>query len=280
MGIDPRKAIETFERSHSGSEPYALATVVRTQNSTSARPGAKVIITPEGELIGWVGSSCVQGAVRKIGQEVLKTGTAKLIRVKPKEDVAGTHDEDGVELHKSGCPSKGTSDIFIEPVLPRPQIVICGNSYVARSLAELASASGYAILQAAPGLDPAETEAPGEVMSDFDFSDAQRLEQSYWVVATQGARDRDALKAALAQDAPYIAFVGSRRKIKKLKEALQAEGVPQARLDQVLCPAGLDLGAIEPAEIAVSILAQIIQTRRQAETKTAPAEAEKKAKCA
>jgi xanthine dehydrogenase accessory factor len=215
-----------------------------------------------------------------VGQEVLKTGTAKLIRVKPKEDVAGSHDEDGVELHKSGCPSKGTSDIFIEPVLPRPQIVICGNSYVARAVADLAAASGYAVLQAAPGLDPAEAEAPGEVLGDFEFSGAKRLEQSYWVVATQGARDLDALKAALAQDAPYIAFVGSRRKIKKLKETLQAEGVPQARLDQVLCPAGLDLGAIEPAEIAVSILAQIIQTRRRAEIETAPADTEKKAECA
>jgi len=280
MAVDPRQAIEAFEHSARSSEPYALATVVRTENSTSAQPGAKVIITPEGELIGWVGSSCVQGAVRKVGQEVLKTRTAKLIRVRPKEDVMGSHDEDGVELHKSGCPSKGTSDIFVEPVLPRPQIVICGNSYVAQSLADLAAASGYAILRAAPGLDPAEAEAHGEILSDFDFSGAKRLEQSYWVVATQGARDRDGLKAALAQDAPYIAFVGSRRKIKKLKETLRAEGVPQAKLDQVLCPAGLNLGAIEPAEIAVSILAQIIQTRRAQEAETAPADVEKKAKSA
>ena len=92
--------------------------------------------------------------------------------------------------------------------------------------------------------------------------------------------DAAGLKAALAQDAPYIAFVGSRRKIKKLKDALRAEGVPQARLDQVLCPAGLDLGAREPAEIAVSILAQIIQTRRAQEADTAPEDVEKKVKSA
>ena len=280
MGVDPRQAIEAFERSARSAEPYALATVVRTENSTSAQPGAKVIVTPEGELIGWVGSSCVQGAVRKVGQEVLKTRTAKLIRVKPKEDVTSSHDSDGVELHKSGCPSRGTTDIFIEAVLPRAQIVICGNSYVARALADLAAASGYAILWAAPGLDPAETDAHGEILRDFDFSDAKNLEQSFWVVATQGARDRDGLRAALAQDAPYIAFVGSRRKIKKLKDTLQAEGVPQGRLDQVLCPAGLDLGAREPAEIAVSILAQIIQSRRAQEAETAPDDVEKKAKSA
>jgi xanthine dehydrogenase accessory factor len=280
MGVDPRQAIEAFEHSAQGSEPYALATVVRTEKSTSAQPGAKVIITPQGDLIGWVGSTCVQGAVRRIGQEVLKTGTAKLIRVKPKEDITGSHDEDGVELHKSGCPSKGTSDIFVEPVLPRPQIVICGNSYVAQSLAGFAAASGYAILQAAPGLDPAASQTHGGILDDFDFSHAKRLDQSYWVVATQGARDHDGLKAALAQDAPYIAFVGSRRKINKLKETMRAEGVPQARLNQVHCPAGLNLGAIEPAEIAVSILAQIIQTRRTQDAQAAPVDDKKKAKSA
>ena len=280
MGIDPRAAIEAFERQRDGSEPYALATVVRTEDSTSAQPGAKAVITEDGEMIGWIGSSCVQGAVRKVGQQVLKTGSPKLIRVKPKEDVATPLDEDGVELHKSGCPSKGTSDIFIEPVMPRPQIVICGNSYVARALAELASASGYAILQAAPGLDPAEMDVPGEVLSSFDFSQAKRLEQSYWVVATQGARDRDGLRAATQHDAPYIAFVGSRRKIKKLKDGLLADGVPQARLDRIHCPAGLDLGAVEPAEIAVSILAQIIETRRRADKDAAPGETKKQAECA
>ena len=280
MGIDPRAAMEAFQRRTDSSEPYALATVVRTEDSTSAQPGAKAIITREGELIGWIGSSCVQGAVRKAGREVLSSGAPKLIRVMPKEQVTASHDEDGVELHKSGCPSRGTSEIFVEAVMPRPQIVICGNSYVARALAELASASGYAVLHAAPGLDPADTDTPAEVLASFDFSDAKQLDRSYWVVATQGARDRDGLRAAVQQDAPYAAFVGSRRKIKKLKDALAAEGIPQDRLDKIHCPAGLDLGAVEPAEIAVSILAQIIETRRRAENQAAPDETKKEAQCA
>jgi len=260
MVNDPREAVESFIKKAGASEAYALATVVWTRNATSAKPGAKAIITDSGDLIGWVGSSCVQGAVRKVGQEVLKSGEAKMIRVKPKEDVSSSHDEDGVELHKSGCPSKGTSDIFIEAVIPRSQLVVCGNSFVARSLAELGAAVGFDVIQAAPGLEAA-SEGRLRVLQDFEFSDVERLEQSYWVVATQGARDRDALSAALAQDAPYIAFVGSGRKMATLKKALLETGASAERLEQVICPAGLDLGSAEPAEIALSILAQIIQIR-------------------
>ncbi len=277
MVNDPREAVESYVKEAGPGAVYALATVVRTQNATSAKPGAKAIITENGDLIGWVGSSCVQGAVRRVGQEVLKSGTAKLIRVKPKEDVASAHDEDGVELHKSGCPSKGTSDIFIEAVVPRSRIVICGDSYVARALVELAAASGFDVLQAAPGLEPVST-GHHRVLEDFDFADADRLEQSFWVVATQGARDRDALTAALAQDAPYVAFVGSRRKIATLKKTLAEEGAKPERLERVICPAGLDLGSVDPAEIAVSILAQIIQARHAGAGKK-PARGGK-AKCA
>jgi xanthine dehydrogenase accessory factor len=257
---DPREAVESFIKQAGASEAYALATVVWTRNATSAKPGAKAIITDDGELIGWVGSSCVQGAVRKVGQQVLKSGEAKMIRVKPKEDVSSSHDDDGVELHKSGCPSKGTSDIFIEAVVPRSQLVICGNSFVARSLAELGAAVGFDVVQAAPGIE-AESEGRLRVVHDFEFTDIDRLEQSYWVVATQGARDRDALTAALAQDAPYVAFVGSGKKMVTLKKALLEAGNSAERLERLICPAGLDLGSVEPAEIAVSILAQVIQLR-------------------
>ncbi len=260
MANDPREAVESFIKQAGTSEAYALATVVWTRNATSAKPGAKAIITDNGELIGWVGSSCVQGAVRKVGQEVLKSGEAKMIRVKPKEDVSSSHDDDGVELHKSGCPSKGTSDIFIEAVVPRSQLVICGNSFVARSLAELGAAVGFDVVQAAPGIE-AESEGRLRVVRDFKFADVERLEQSYWVVATQGARDRDALGVALAQDAPYVAFVGSGKKMIALKKALLEAGISAERLERVICPAGLDLGSVEPAEIAVSILAQVIQLR-------------------
>ena len=263
MANDPRESVERFIKKAGPGAVYALATVVRTQNATSAKPGAKAVITTSGDLIGWVGSSCVQGAVRKAGQQVLKSGTAKLIRIKPREEVAASHDDDGVELYKSGCASKGTSDIFIEAVVPRTQMVVCGNSFVARKLVELAASVGLDVLQAAPGSEE-QGEGRVKILKDFDFADDERLEQSYWVVATQGARDRDALKAALAQDAPYVAFVGSRRKMANLKETLAAAGVKPERLERVICPAGLDLGSGGPAEIAVSILAQIIQARNAA----------------
>lgn len=278
MKNDPRMETETYISVNNGERAYALATIVRTQNATSAKAGAKAVVTGDGEIIGWLGSSCVQGAVRKVAKDVLSSGRSKLIRVKPNLEVTSSHDSDGVELYKSGCPSQGTSDIFVEAVMPAAQLIICGNSYVARSLAELAASSRFRVVRMAPGLG--EEEAGGShVLAGFDVASLDASAERYWVVATQGARDRDALKAALAEDAIYVSFVGSRKKGAALAVTLRSEGVDAGRLDALVCPAGLDLGAVEPAEIAVSILAQIIQVRR-ASGKAAAGEVADEIECA
>jgi xanthine dehydrogenase accessory factor len=227
------------------SEPCAVATVVRTEAATSAKAGAKALVREDGTLEGWIGGGCIQAAVRKAALRTLTDGEARLIRVAPKarldaQSVTPGRAAAGVEHHVSHCPSGGTVDVFVEPVLPPPRLVVLGTSAVATALGDLAGRLGY-VVASEPAAD----------------------ERGCVVVATQGRGDRAALLAALRTPAGYVAFVGSRRKAASLRGELVASGVPPERLAALRAPAGIAIGAIAPEEIALSILAEIVQFRRQ-----------------
>ena len=178
-------------------------------------------------------------------------------------------EHDGVRFAKNMCPSQGTMDIFVEPVLPRPQVVVCGSSPVAVAVADLARRIGFAVTVCAPA---AEQPAFGRCRpADRRLCAAGRRGGSrYVVVSTQGRGDEAALLAALAVDVDYVAFVGSRRKAEALRATLAARGVAPDRLAKLKAPAGLDLGAITPDEIAISILAEIVAVRRGKVPRGAP----------
>jgi xanthine dehydrogenase accessory factor len=247
--------------------PFALATVVRTVAATAAKAGAKAVILPDGTISeGWIGGGCARAAVLKAARDALADGKSRLVSVQPPDELEGQghkagEEEGGVRFAKNMCPSQGTMDIFVEPVLPRPQVVICGSSPVAVAIADLANRSGYAVTVCAPA-------AEQTVFADAD----RRIEgfvlpvdeaaARYVVVSTQGRGDDAALAAALAVDVDYVAFVGSRKKAESLKAALAERGVTAERLAKLKAPAGLDLGAITPDEIAISILAEIVAVRR------------------
>ena len=244
------------------SEDFCLVTVVRTQNATSAKAGAKAIITKSGEWIGYVGGACVQGAAERAARDALSAGAPRLIRVKPKEDVLEQLDADGVELHKSSCPSGGTVELFIEPTLTAPRCLICGTSPVAVSLLALLKAMGYRTIHAAAArqdIGPARADVN---VAGYDFSHLDISARDFIIIATQGKRDREALAAALESDARFVAFVGSRRKAAALRTEIAENGLPSRRIERLRAPAGLDIGAIEPEEIAISIIGDIVQSRR------------------
>jgi xanthine dehydrogenase accessory factor len=163
-----------------------------------------------------------------------------------------------VQFARSMCPSRGTMDIFVEPVIPRPMLVICGASPVAVALATLAPLHDFAVTACAP-----EADLPlfGDVLGIAGYVLPDFTTAPYIVVATQGKGDEAALRAALGQPAAYAAFVGSRKKMAALRAKLA--DVPQERLNAIHAPAGLDLGAITPAEIALSIMAEMVQHRRR-----------------
>ncbi|MEP1356330.1 MAG: XdhC family protein [Tateyamaria sp.] len=231
-------------------QPFAFATIVRTAGSTAAKPGAKALLSADGTIVqGWLGGGCTRGAVKRAALKALQDGTPQLVSVAPEDllaekGVSAGDEIDGTRFARNGCPSRGTVDIFIEPCLPTPQLVVMGASPVAQALGVLAPQFHWSV---ATGLD-----------------NIKPHQQRYVVIATQGQGDLEALKSAFAAAPDYIAFVGSRKKYTALAEKLVAAGISQSGIDQVQAPAGLDLGAVTPEEIALSILAQLVQERRSA----------------
>ncbi len=262
----------------SAGEPFALATVVRTVAATAAKAGAKAVILPDGTISeGWIGGGCARAAVLKAAKDALGDGRSRLVSVQP-PDLLADHgvkpgeEHEGVRFAKNMCPSQGTMDIFIEPVLPRPQIVICGSSPVAIAVADLARRTGFAVTVCAPAAEQAAFAEADRRIEGYALPVAEPGAR-YVVISTQGRGDEAALAAALAVDADFVAFVGSRKKAEALKAALGKKGIAAERLAKLKAPAGLDLGAITPDEIAISILAEIVAVRRSKDSRAAPAPA-------
>lgn len=251
---DPAFAEAIASRKAKGT-PFAVATVIRTLAATAAKPGAKAVLDADGTLVaGFLGGGCVRGAVARGAQQAIASGAPQLISIRPEDLLAedgltGGDTRDGVTYARNGCPSRGSLDVFIEPVLPQPRLVICGASPVARALADLAGRFGFDCVHTPP--EPTGPQATA-IWTGASFA----------VIATQGAGDMPALRAALASDAGHIAFVASRAKAATLRQKLQADGFDDAALARIHAPAGLSINAITPDEIALSILADLIARRR------------------
>jgi xanthine dehydrogenase accessory factor len=251
-------------------QTFALATVVRTVSVTAAKAGAKALIGPDGSIEeGWIGGGCARAAVVKAARQCMLDGQSRLVSIAPKDALAelgaaAGEERGGVFYAKNSCPSQGTMDVFVEPVLPSPRLLILGASPVAVALGRLAPSMGFAVTVAA---------APEEhqrfhvgVSCVVGLSPPKETgDDAYVVVSTQGAGDRAALKSAAAMDARYRAFVGSRRKAETLRSELTKEGVSEEALAAIKAPAGLDISAISADEIALSILAEMVAVRRRPE---------------
>ena len=262
------EVLDLVAQMKAAEESFVLATVVRTVSVTAAKAGAKAIIRPDGSIVaGWIGGGCAKGAVLQAARESLADGVPRMVSVQPENLLAELgvkpgETKEGIRFASNMCPSKGTMDIFVEPVLPHPSLVILGASPVALSLAAQARPLGYHVTLAAPAPDLVGAPQVDMLIDRFDLGELHEARR-FVVVATQGRGDEAALRAALAVDADYHAFVGSRRKMAALREKLIAAGVDASAIDRVKAPAGLDLGAITPEEIAMSILAEITVERRR-----------------
>jgi xanthine dehydrogenase accessory factor len=260
--------LQLMSRLKAADEPFVLATVIRTVSVTAAKAGAKAIIRADGRIeAGWIGGGCARGATLKAARAALADGRSRLVSIQPENllaeiGVTPGEDRNGVEFAKNMCPSQGTMDIFVEPMLPATLLVILGASPVALALAQQAKLLGYQVTLAAPLSELPEIPEVDLFVDGFHV-DISPKRQCFVVVSTQGKGDEAALRSSLAMDCRYRAFVGSRRKMASLRDKLLAEGVAAARLDEVRAPAGLDLGAITPEEIALSIIAEITGLRRR-----------------
>lgn len=257
--INDRKIAEKARQLEAAGTPYALATVVRCKSPTSVKPGYKALITAGGDIHGWIGGGCAQPAVIKTARQALRDGRPQLIRVSPN---GGTYQEEDLLDFKSACYSGGSLDIFIEPALSQPQLLLFGSSEVALSLATLAHFAGFVVTVLSPSADESEFPWADQVIKGFDPGEASFAGLPLVVIATQGKGDQAALRAALGIDALHRSFIASARKADKLKQLLKDKGHDPEAVDQIVAPAGIAIGATAPEEIAVSVLAALIAARR------------------
>jgi xanthine dehydrogenase accessory factor len=225
-------------------QAFALATVVWRQPPSSSQPGARAIITADGELHGWIGGACAEPVVIREAQRVIAEGTPRLLLLGTPDQFGGAV-PDGMTVIPISCQSEGALEIYIEPVVPVPHLVIIGGSPMARTLASLADALGWRT----------------DLVDGPDFAPDRADERSMIVVATQGHDDEDVLTRAVAARPAYLGLVGSRRRGATVLGYLAERGVPKEDLDRVRVPAGLDLGKTTHQEIAVAILAELVQLR-------------------
>lgn len=235
--------------------PIALATVIQVQAPTSAKPGDKAWINAAGELEGWVGGGCVQPAIIRLTKQVLESGRPCLLRVAPDGQWEGV---DGLTDFASSCLGRGAVLLFIEPLQAQPVLCVMGESAVARSLANQAVNMNLNVMLQAPGMDKHSVSEQVDVWPEYE-----QVKADYIVIATQGKNDKSAIMNALKCECSNISMVVSHRKLAALKELLQSDGVSGSQLERLKGPAGIHIGAQLPAEIALSILAQIVQLRRR-----------------
>jgi xanthine dehydrogenase accessory factor len=214
-------------------------------------------------MLGWIGGGCTRAAVEQAARRTLADGKARLIRVRPQAGANHDGATEGVEVHGSRCPSGGTVDVFVEAMLPAPRLIIMGGSPAGRALSDLARRIGFAVTAAAPAAEQKGFVDVERRIDGFDLGAEPVAAASFVVVATQGRGDRAALGAALLSEARYVACIASRRKVAALKARLIEDGMAPDRVARLRGPAGLDIGAITPEEIALAILADIVRERRR-----------------
>ena len=226
--------LERVRQLRAARTPFVLATVVASYPPQSVRAGAKAVILGDGTIEGWIGGGCIRPVVLDEAREALAISAPRLVRMNAgaaRSDVAR-----GVKDYPMTCQGEGGVEIYLEPISPAPCLCVIGETPVARALIDLAGGIGYTSVQS-----PNEADAV--------------------VVATMGIGDEDALAAAASSTAAYVGLVASRKKARFLFDYLRATGVPDEHLRRVKAPAGLDLGGMSPGEIALSILAEIVQRR-------------------
>jgi xanthine dehydrogenase accessory factor len=243
----------------SSETPFAIAIVVKYEPPVSGKPGDKAIIQSDGKVWGWIGGGCVQPLVIQEALRVMEGGSPCLVRVAPG---AQSEPEPGIVNYSMSCHGGGALDIYIEPVLPKSRILIFGRSPAAQSLAKLGKAVGFGISVVAPDVSRENFPDADFVGREIHPIENKNASETYIVVATQGEHDEEALEYALHSNARYISFIASRAKARKIIGFLAEKGVPSELLNRIKAPAGLQIGTSSSQEIAVSILAEIIQVKK------------------
>jgi len=235
-------------------ESCVLATVVRTNGSSSAKPGSKALLDQDGRnVLGWVGGGCAESAVRDESLRALNDGQTRIIEIDMTDEVLGV-----------GMPCGGTMEVYIEPFVVKPALILLGHSRVVEALCTLGNLLGFAVTVDDAGATAEAFPNARLVTHDPDLTEMGAGPNSFVVVATQHKADDLGCRRALEAGAPYVALVASRKRAQLVLDTLREQGVSAEDMARVHSPAGLDLGAQTPEEIALSVMAEIVKIRRQA----------------
>ncbi|WP_089955730.1 XdhC family protein [Limnohabitans sp. 2KL-3] len=260
-------------RLQSADQPFALVTVLSAQAPTSGKAGDKAVVTPDGQIHGWIGGGCAQPAVIKTVRRALLDGQPRKIRIAPSDESAERDLGDVLEFGMA-CHSGGTLELFIDPVMPSAMLTVVGDSPVARALVGLAPRVGLRVAVVAQGAQAADFPDADTVLNSDEASQVSaRLSSPFVVVATQGRRDLQGLKAALALQPQGLWFVASARKAAVLLDTLVTSGEDPAAVARIVAPAGEFIGAQTPEEIALSVLTSVVAARRGRESSAPAAQA-------
>jgi xanthine dehydrogenase accessory factor len=248
---------DQFNELRASEEPFVLATVVAYKSPQSAKPGSKAIIKADGEMIGWIGGGCVQPIVLREAKQALQTGKPKLLTISPDEP---RDDWNGVKSYRMTCEGGGSLEIYLEPFLPKPQLLIVGRSPVAQTISHLGRLLDFKVIVADP-------EAPNFPDADLVLTDLNTVrdhinQDSFVVVATMGNGDEEGLLSVAGTRPKYLGLVASVKKSEALFEYVRTTGATDEDIATFKCPAGIDLGGETLPEIALSVVAELIRVRR------------------
>lgn len=250
-----RDVLDTVIALRERREPFALATVVETQGSVSAKTTSKAVIGRDGRVAaGWVGGGCAEGTVCHAALDSLESGEATIVDLDLNDEVLGT-----------GMPCGGTMRVFIEPFRPKPRLWLLGHGKVAETLCAIGATIGFEVIVDDPMADRAHyPQATALFVEDLDYRRLDPHANDYVVVATQHRGDHESMARCLRSPVPYIALIASRKRSKLVIDYLREQGFDETQLARVYAPAGLDLGARTPEEIALSVLSEIVMLRHKA----------------
>ena len=246
--------LKTTQDLYQSKKPFAIAMVVNRQIPSSGKPGDKAIIQQDGKIIGWIGGGCTRGIILKEAATAMRDGKPRLVRISPESK---PDSNSNVKEYRMTCYSGGSVEVYIEPVLPRPEILIMGRSHVAMALSRISKAMDYSVNVFASGADKVAFPDANKIF-DSKLKPEFINPNTCIVVCTQGENDEDALEQALNSGVTYISFIASRRKANAVFANLRDRGLTMDQLKRIKTPAGLDINAKLAEEVAISILAEII----------------------
>ena len=247
-------------------EPFVLATVVAYKSPQSAKPGSKAIIKADGSVIGWVGGGCVQPIVLREAKQALQTGNPKLLTISPD---AVRDDWKGVESYPMTCEGGGSLEIYLEPVLPKPELLIVGRSPVAQTICQLGQLLDFKVIVADPEASSELFPEADLVLTDLSSLRSHINDRSFVVVATMGNGDEEGLLSVVGTRPKYLGLIASEKKSQALFEYARETGATNEDVATFQCPAGVELSAETLPEIALSVAAELVRVRRTTSEKPA-----------